>query len=96
MYPRFRKGFIKKKDYYDRKFLNEYQTNPKRTWKLINKAINRCKSNECISHKFKVDDQTITDPYDIVSRYKLYIRMRKMLTPSFHPVTEDEVSKEIS
>lgn len=38
------------------------QTHPKQTWKLIDKVINRGKSNECISREFKVDDEKYSIP----------------------------------
>ena len=74
-YKRYRNKFNKlkdaaKKEYYNKQ-LNESKSNSRQTWK--NEVINRKRSKEGISHKFKGDEgEVITDLKEIANMFNEY------------------------
>ena len=62
---------ISKKRHYKEKF-EQTQGNVKKTWSLINKIINKNKSNKNFPSAFSYNENDITDPYEIANKFNEY------------------------
>jgi hypothetical protein len=78
---------VSRKWYFDDGLKNS-KKDPKKTWKLINEALNRSSSNEKIE-KVKVNDDTLTEPADISNAFNsFFINAGKNISNSVPPTNK--------
>ena len=57
-----------KRNYFETKF-EEYKSNMKSTWRLLNEVINKRKSRNSVHSSFIIDSKEITDPLEIANHF---------------------------